>query len=230
MASRVLTPPDRIGQIAPSDPDSVRDAGAGAREQHRHFLQSGPRRRDHPHPAAGNDVRERERRPGDVRGPAVGSHHQQSARVGALLERTLRFPRHVVAEQHHVQPTVERVPRLAGRVGPGGRDEHEVRIPHAIEGAVEGAGPPLSTLGGRALSFERFPGPGERVPRPPPRRRRGSRRRDRSVPAASPAEASRPASRMISRFAGVPTIATASSTPGSAARSPEIRISATESR
>ena len=49
-------------------------------------------------------------------------------------------------------------------------------------------------------------------------------------PASSHSGASNPASRMISTFAGVPIIATASSTPGRAARSAEIRISATESR
>ena len=49
-------------------------------------------------------------------------------------------------------------------------------------------------------------------------------------PAASPGGASRPASRMISRFDGVPFIATASSTPASTASSAESCISATESR
>ena len=91
---------DRIGQVAPADSDPVRDPAPGTREQHRDLLQSGPGCGDDPDPAGGDDVRERERRPGNVGGAAVGAHHQQSARVGALLERTLRPQRDVVAEQH----------------------------------------------------------------------------------------------------------------------------------
>ena len=144
----------RIREVATADPDPVRDAGPGARQQHRDLLQPGARGRDDPHAPPRNDVRERERRPGDVGGAAVGPHHQQPERMRTLLEHTLRFERHVVAEQHHVQPAIESPPRLPGRVDAGGRDEGQVRVRDCVEGAVEGAGPPVSVLDRRGLPFQ----------------------------------------------------------------------------
>ena len=141
---------DRIAEIASAHPDSVRDSGAGTCQQHRDLLQSGPRGGDYPDPAARYDIGERERRPGNVGSAAVGSHHQQSASAGALLERALGLQRDVVAEQHHVQTAIEGTPCLAGRVDAGRRDQRQVRILHAVEGPVEGSGPPPSLFGARA--------------------------------------------------------------------------------
>ena len=144
----------RIGEIASAHPDAVGDARACTREQHRDLLQPRPRCGDHPDPASGNDVRECERRSGDVGGTAVRPHHQQSEFVSALLERPLRLGRDVVAEHHHVQPAIERAPRLAGRMDPGSGNQREVRVPHALQRTVEGAGSPPCFLRLHAAAFK----------------------------------------------------------------------------
>ena len=66
-------------EVAAADADAVRDAAAHARDERGDFLQAGAGGRHDADVAARHDVGEGERRAGDERRAAVGSHDQEPA-------------------------------------------------------------------------------------------------------------------------------------------------------
>ena len=106
---------DSLVEVAAADADAMRDAAAEARDQAGYFLQPGARGRDDADVAARDDVRKRDRRPGDQRRAAVRAHEKQPLVAREELQRALLFDRNARGEHERVQPGAKRAPRFKRR-------------------------------------------------------------------------------------------------------------------
>ena len=126
-------------EVAPAGADRMADAAAGARDQARHFLDAGARGADDADVAARHHVGEGERRAGDDRGAAIRAHHHQAALARLALERHLVVDRHVVGENHHVEPERQALRASATAKCPGHRDQRQVGVGHLLHGGADRA-------------------------------------------------------------------------------------------
>ena len=115
----------RIAEAGDADADRLAHPGAHRVDQARNLLQAGARRCDQADVAAPHRVGEAERHAIDDRGAAIGAHHHQPARARQFLERDFVGEIDVVAEHHHVESEVQRLPRLRRRIVSRSRDQRQ---------------------------------------------------------------------------------------------------------
>ena len=120
-------PADRRGQISSPGAERMRNAAAQAVDDRDHLLEPGPRRRHDSDRSPPDPIGKPERGPSHERGPAVRAHAEKPPRPGGLFEPHFVLHGHVVAEQHHVQPGVQRLAGNAGSEPPRNGDEREIR-------------------------------------------------------------------------------------------------------
>ena len=120
MPWRNMIPPTSRRQVATADADDLRDAGAGAVEQHARLLRAGAGGGHDPDRPAAHDVREAEPDTAEHRGAALGPHDEPPALGAAPLERDLVLDRDMVGEQEdvHVAASARGAPR-ASAYSPG---------------------------------------------------------------------------------------------------------------
>ncbi len=121
-------PADSLVEVAAADADRLGHPRPQPVDQAADLLEPRPGRADEADRAASDDVREPQRDAVEDRRPAIGPHHQESLAPGDRLELDLVLDRHVVAEQEDVHPMLERLERLGRGVGPGCRDQRQIRL------------------------------------------------------------------------------------------------------
>ena len=154
---------DPLVEIVAADADRLGNPLAAAGDEAGDFLHPRSRGADDRDLAARHPVGEGQRHAVHDRGAAVGSHHEKAERPGLALEAGLLRDRHVVAEDHHVQPLAQGLAGLGRRERAGHGDQREVGAGRRPHRHADAARPPGGAVdGGGRRRFEQARRRGER--------------------------------------------------------------------
>ena len=219
-------------EVVAAHADHLRAALAEAIDEAADLLEPRAGGADEADGPAPDGIGEAERHAVEDRGAAVRAHDEELLLRGEPLEEGLVGDGDVVAEDEDVEPALERLERLRGRVGARGRDDGEIGVRELARRLGDAAGDRL-VAGQRPVSAacsSRRRAASARA-RSPPARSAAATATTRSFgPAALPAASRSPAPDSSSRLAGVPIMSAARLTPATFSTRAATRISSTESR
>ena len=127
-AARVMAPPTSSDRSRLPTPIACETPSPAAARRQVTSCSPVPEAADETDAPARDRVGEAERHAVQDRRPTVRAHHEAAALERLPLERDLGGQRHVVAEEHDVEPAAQRRPRFGSRVGAGYRHERQRRV------------------------------------------------------------------------------------------------------
>ena len=143
-------------EVAPAGAKGLRHAAAQVVDFGRDGLEAGAGGAHYADGAAPHPVGKAQAHAIDDGRAAVGAHHEQSLRLGGLLEGHLVIQRDIVAVEKDVLAQVHRLARHAGGVAPRRRHQHPAGLGQVPGGGGEALGPEVLAGAGAALLEQRI--------------------------------------------------------------------------